>query len=216
MTWRPIVRRWGLALILFAVFYFSLDALELLVTRSFRPTRAPEFERLKAEFHVRVLAVTAVLCGLFRVVSFHPRYRAAYAQWLRSTPWNARLPLPLGPVTLSWRDVPVLGAIAALAYLDMGGNGLAIFGCAFACAYTAATIIPLLTTGALVEAYWIVMGGAVLVGLWLMLLPMLATAGALLVIAHVGLWRSLHKFPWEHAARKEPSAEAWPLTRRRS
>src|SRR5689334_15147552 len=34
----------------------------------------------------------------------HPASDRGYADWLRSSPWTFRQPLPLGPLHLTWQD----------------------------------------------------------------------------------------------------------------
>ena len=50
------------------------------------------------------LIAGAVLLGFYRVIAFHPYFRADYLRWLKSTPWTVRKPLPVGPVELVPED----------------------------------------------------------------------------------------------------------------
>ena len=213
MRWRPTILRWAPALILFAAFYFSIDALELFAALCLRlPAHVPQLEILKAQFHTRAVTVAAMVYGLFRVAAFHPLYRVGYGKWLRSTPWHAGLPLPLGPVTLAWRDVPVLGAMAALAYWNSGSQQTALPLLTFACAYLAASALALVGTLRLVEAYLIALGAALVAWLWFSPWLALVVAATLIMVAQFGLRRSLRDFPWDNMPRLKlnVSPPPWP------
>lgn len=56
---------------------------------------------------IMVCFATAVY-GAYWVWAFHPNTRPGYRNWLTSTPWTSRKPLPLGPVQLVWQDVVAL------------------------------------------------------------------------------------------------------------
>src|SRR5262249_30265485 len=49
-----------------------------------------------------LLVIAAIAYGVYRVVAFHPFYRADYRAWLEWTPWSSRKPLPIGPVGWVW------------------------------------------------------------------------------------------------------------------
>ena len=64
----------------------------------------------------RFLVLNAALAyGGYRVLAFHPLYRAGYWAWLERTPWISPRPLPLGPVAIVLEDSAVLGVLTALA-----------------------------------------------------------------------------------------------------
>lgn len=55
-------------------------------------------------FHSVGAVAFAVFFGLYRVGAFHPVLRPDYLEWIKTTPWTSRLPLPLGPIHLVWHD----------------------------------------------------------------------------------------------------------------
>ena len=87
---------------LFAFGYLLLEAIHLVVTRfNF-------VEEGVAQLRDKLVLLACLLYGGFRVVAFHPLFQPAYRQWLATTPWTSRQPLPLAPVHIVWQDVVVL------------------------------------------------------------------------------------------------------------
>ena len=58
-----------------------------------------------------VLNAAAFAYGGFRVVAFHPFFRATYREWLQTSPWKHPQRLPLGPVHLVWQDLVIVGCL---------------------------------------------------------------------------------------------------------
>jgi hypothetical protein len=62
-----------------------------------------------------IIVLSAALCyGLVRVSVFHPLRNQQYLAWLRSTPWTAEKPLPLGPLHLGWQDLFIILFLTSL------------------------------------------------------------------------------------------------------
>jgi hypothetical protein len=61
------------------------------------------------------ISAAAVWYAMYRLVRFHPICSFRYESWLKTTPWLADKPLPLGPVLPVWQDAVVLGVLAAFA-----------------------------------------------------------------------------------------------------
>jgi hypothetical protein len=62
-----------------------------------------------------ILGGAAVFYALYRLFRFHPACNWPYAAWLRSSPWTANQPLPLGPVHPVWQDAAVIGVLMVIA-----------------------------------------------------------------------------------------------------
>lgn len=61
-----------------------------------------------------LIVATLSAYGLYRVIAFHPLFRKEYLAWLRLTPWQADLPLPLGPIGLAMGDFIIVGVLCLL------------------------------------------------------------------------------------------------------
>jgi hypothetical protein len=66
-------------------------------------------------YHCGVLLIVCVIYGLVRFYRRFPGTRPHYSTWLKTTPWTSRLPLPLGPLQLSWTDGVLLAGAAVVA-----------------------------------------------------------------------------------------------------
>ena len=67
-----------------------------------------------------ILVIATIAYAFHRLWRFHPACNQAYAAWLKSTPWTANKPLPLGPVHWVWQDAVVLGTLTAIAIWHAG------------------------------------------------------------------------------------------------
>jgi hypothetical protein len=67
-----------------------------------------------------VLGASLILYGVYRVLAFHPAYRAQYRRWLELTPWRWPGPLPVGPIQIVWEDVLIVASLAAIASSVVG------------------------------------------------------------------------------------------------
>ncbi|MBX7254938.1 MAG: hypothetical protein K1Y02_01160 [Candidatus Hydrogenedentes bacterium] len=77
------------------------------------------------------LSVAATVYGAYRVFAFHPIFNAGYFLWLRSTPYNGKQELPLGPLELVIEDLPFvllcLGLSIAFQVTPWYGSILCLF-----------------------------------------------------------------------------------------
>lgn len=59
------------------------------------------------------LAFLALLIGVYRATRF-PAWNERHSQWLATTPWTPREPLPFRPCTPTWRDLCAVAALDGL------------------------------------------------------------------------------------------------------
>ncbi len=57
------------------------------------------------------LLVFVGLFGFIRVINSHPLYDSRYLDWLRRTPWQWGMPLPILPIHFTWQDGLLIFAI---------------------------------------------------------------------------------------------------------
>jgi hypothetical protein len=89
-----------------------------------------------ASVRLFVLVLASAACGFRRILFFHPSFDKRYRAWLTVGPWTVDKPLPLGPVSLTWADVLVVGVITLLVYLNgFCGSVLAVPAVVFLGAY---------------------------------------------------------------------------------
>src|SRR4051812_16452009 len=142
--------------------------------------------------------------GAYRALKFHPVVHSKYRQWLELSPWTNRLPLPLGPVMFGWQDALLIAAVSALASLRYGVAPLMPFT-AFATIYAVFACLPLLMLKRGAECI------AIVVLLPLMILfghrgnMRFDVAGVCFMIAQIGMWQTLAKFPWPRETPKPPT-----------
>ena len=196
---------WTVAALLFVLAYGGIDiALWLLFRRMHVTTWPPEVRATVQSIHQLVLCSSAVLYGLWRAVAFHPAGRNGYRIWLRTTPWHPGMPLPLGPITLTWWDAPVLLTSVALAHWHMRVS-ISLPLLAFSCGYLLASFVALRTTLPW-GAYVVALGGAFVVR-WIQTIDLAATfAVGLVAFTQIALNRSLLRFPWERDPLHDPPA----------
>lgn len=147
-----------------------------------------------------------VAFGLYRVVAFHPFYRASYRQWLESTPWTRKKPLPVGPVRLVWEDAAILATIWIPSAIEKDFPSPFVLPIVFLSAYSLALAPSLIATGSWLSGFAILYG----LGASLFLqgdIPIVAElTAALYLIGQFGLWNSLGRFPWDHEWIKRANA----------
>jgi hypothetical protein len=143
------------------------------------------------------LLIALAVWGVLRVVLFHPLFDRAYREWLERTPWNCRKPLPKGPVHLVLQDAVFAAVGVVLLWILYPFLPPLLAAWMFAAAYLLGVWVALWPTGQWSYGYAVGFGA----GAVLMLVHHQAAAwaamGALLVIAHLGLRRSLAAFPWD-------------------
>jgi hypothetical protein len=148
------------------------------------------------------------------LLGFHPLFDSDYRGWLRSSPWNARKALPLGPIHLVPQDALLLGLIVLLqAYqpvLPRAAIPLAMFA-----AYLAVLLIALVYTGPTWAAYVLAFGLAV-AGRCLWWSPSAALIALLpvVVFSQFALTRSLARFPWTERLQNIRAATAFAYDKR--
>ena len=145
-----------------------------------------------------ILEGAAALYAMFRLWRFHPVCNQAYAAWLKSSPWTADRPLPLGPIHPVWQDGVVLGVLTVIAVWHAHIDARLPIG-VFAVFYLAGMTVLLaftrrwwscLALGFLWPAFFLPpMEG------WLAI-PLVAT---IIVVIWHGHRQSLKAFPWKFA-----------------
>jgi len=217
--------RWIPAVAIFLVIYFATDAVCEVALRWFMHwtvTADPTMTLRKYEIlheavreltlraHYVVLTLGAIAYGFYRSVKNHPAGSPGYKQWLKSTPWRAGMPLPLGPATVRWWDgLVVAGALALNHWTGESPWFMVILPCLIS--YSIGSLLMLLTVGQARDAYAIAFGGSLIA--WAAPHPfvMLGVAVVLCLIGHEGLRKSLTTFPWEGAEKKKGNSDPWPL-----
>lgn len=155
-----------------------------------------EFQQTRATCELVVACVAAFVSGQRVVHARHPALSLPYTWWLRTTPWHAGRPLPLGEPTLQPRSF--LAAAILGAYLQWHGpwTWAVVPLEALFLGYACGALRPLIRAKCpeRLPLAWI--GG----GLVLMLPPhplsLLPLALAAYVVADRGVRRSLRSFPW--------------------
>ena len=140
-----------------------------------------------------VLGFGMFLYGVFRAVGFHPVFRSGYRNWLRTTPWNASLPLPLGPVRLVAQDIIVVVVTIALSQLYQG-IPLMMAPVAFMFGYLLLLALGLMIVGQPVHAAAIMFGLGAIPIVGNSVVPLLAVLALVYVVAAHGIARSLESF----------------------
>lgn len=161
-------------------------------------------------YAVLIVSVLALTFGLARTGSVHPVRNARYLAWLELTPWQRGVPLPLGPVLLTWTDLVGLASLIVVSvtaatfwYWRTSSVGVVVGLSASAVALAAVVgyCIGVVYTLFFTNRNWEV--AAILVGLGavLRLVPNLWLGAAILValvaLAQWGLWRGLGTYPWK-------------------
>lgn len=200
---------------------YALIGLPQLLDSWFHGNRPPEtFHRSQQV----VLGFAVVIYGVYRVLAFHPFYRAGYRNWLMTTPWTSRKPLPFGPIHLVWEDAVILTAACLPAWAQGAVHPLGSLSLLLG-AYLVVLAQAFWTTGAWAAGYAVLFG----VGLALRLCRESPTTYATVLmatylVAAVGLRRSLRRWPdwgyWQEALNPQLQAGGaasgrlgWPFDR---
>jgi hypothetical protein len=142
--------------------------------------------------------LATILYAIHRVVSFHPALNTEYRNWLKTTPWTSRYPLPVGPVQLVAQDVLVIGALAALAWARHPEISPPHLILRFLFVYELLLAFTFCVLHMVWFAYAIVFGLGLIVLFWPTPQIALAVAAAFYLVAFVGLRRALDNFEsWE-------------------
>jgi hypothetical protein len=102
--------------------YASAALMDWLVAKVAGVPREMVFQNTGLGFSVLCCAAGAY--GVARVLTYHPGYQRRHWEWMETVPWRAGVPLPLGPVTLDWRDALVVVPAALLGEYVSGGSVL--------------------------------------------------------------------------------------------
>jgi hypothetical protein len=178
-----------------AIVAFTFAYLVLALMAAFRAWNGAD-PRVVVNFRIMLHVAALGAYGVFRVVAFHPFYRPGYRQWLESTPWTARQPLPNGPIHFVWVDAVlfVVGSAPAWWEGDMAPMTSLSILLAF---YLLALGTALWGTGEWASGAFVLFG----IGLGLRLSygprgTALAILAATWLVAMGGLARSLRRWPW--------------------
>jgi hypothetical protein len=150
-----------------------------------------------------VIFIMAITYGFLRGGLYHPVFDEKYRNWLATTPWTPRHPLPKGPVYLVWVDLIVIGMLTAIVYFIALTLSTPIWPYLIGPSVSFTLVVVLMWTSANA-----VVGQAIHVHavLWV---PVVIAASPLppvvlvccpfimLAIAWDGVRRSLHRFPWK-------------------
>lgn len=143
-----------------------------------------------------LLIVTALAYGVLRVVGTHPALRPRYVEWLMSTPWTARMPLPLGPIHLSLGDLAAV-TVLLLAAADLPAWVLLAIPLAAGAGYLFSLAVMLAMTGGTVHGMALVAGLALAFRVGASRFEIALVILALLYpLALHGIRRTLARFPW--------------------
>jgi hypothetical protein len=105
----------------------------------------------------------AVIYGAYRVIAFHPAFRPGYREWLRTTPWQTSLALPLGPVHLTLGDALLMTLATAVLWYVFPAYSLFLAILCFAGPHLLLLFIAVLSSGPRGYAYLTLFGlGAML------------------------------------------------------
>jgi hypothetical protein len=142
-----------------------------------------------------VLILAAAGYALYRVFSFHPIANPGYRNWLATTPWTARKPLPW-PVHLVPQDAVIVAIFCAMCWSIRPLSILVLFQ-AFLTAYLLGLVVTHFATGEWLCGYAAAFGLAAAVWQWQNATASLVLLVLTYLIGFLGLRRSLERFPWE-------------------
>ena len=133
-----------------------------------------------------------------RGLSFHPAFKPDYRQWLETTPWTSRHPLPVGPIHLVPQDVLVVGALAGVAWARHPAINPVHLVIAFLVVYESVLAASFALLRMPWFAYTIGFGLGLVTLLWPTPRLALGIATAVYSISYAGLRRALERFErWE-------------------
>jgi hypothetical protein len=160
-----------------------------------------------------VIGLCALIGGIM-IPRAHPLTDREYLRWLMTTPWNPRMPLPLGDPFLTMTDLVYLAAI------EIAGVALVRFPpgvmfTIFALGFILSAVPQLAST----KQKWLAFGVFASAGLMPVLWqpkPLICIAIVLVdfVVCMWGLRRSLRDYPWGRDQSKRPTIDlGWPIGR---
>ncbi|HEX4795353.1 MAG TPA: hypothetical protein VH370_16270 [Humisphaera sp.] len=201
LMWTP--SRWPVmrvrTVLLCALVLGSIEAFAQGIDYHFGPLPGvAEIDRTLHAMQGGFLILMAVSFGLFRAGAFHPARNRAYRTWLKTSPWHAGLPLPLGPVTLVWQDAALLAVLSALVIFRTPLPPESIVA-AFGAAYIFRVTFVLIATDRYTTAFIL---GLALAGIVRFFQQWQVVAGIVIAVypaVHLAIKQSLSDFPWESA-----------------
>jgi hypothetical protein len=141
-----------------------------------------------------VVNMAIVGYAAYRVVAFHPIFLPDYRNWLATTPWTARLPLPVGPVHLVPQDVIIVGLLAGLAHQQHPALGILPLVLKFLLVYELFMTASFAVLHMPWFAYLLGFGLGLLCLVWNSTIVALEVSVALYLIALFGLRKALVNF----------------------
>ncbi|MGE5194957.1 MAG: hypothetical protein ACM3U2_20895 [Deltaproteobacteria bacterium] len=141
-----------------------------------------------------LIQLAVLLYAAHRVTTFHPLFHSDYRNWLKTTPWTSRYPLPVGPIHLVVQDGLVLAALAGLAWARHPAVSWPHLILKFLFVYELALAITFSVLKMAWFAYTIGFGLGLIVLLWQMPQMALPVAAAFYLAAYAGLRRALDNF----------------------
>lgn len=195
MRTQPLIRRfWSSAM--FIVLIVALGWLPIMLARKLQLPEREVVDSLRATLqHLQMLLLFAwAVQTAWRIIRRHPILQASYRRWLQTTPWHARLPLPLGPVWPSVADLVDMVALSTMAWIYLPLGPLLPLE-VLAVSYTILATLALFRTGSAV-AVALLIGEAAMIRVHQDPILFSATGALLLAIANVGVVLSLRRFPW--------------------
>jgi hypothetical protein len=135
----------------------------------------------------------AIYAG-FRVFAFHPVFLPDYRNWLASTPWTSRLPLPVGPVHFVFQDLVIVAGMLGLVALQYPGTSLIILMFWVFFVYVSCLTVSFALLRMRSYAYILAFGLGLLVLFWAQPVIAAPVVAVLYLIALFGLRRALREF----------------------
>jgi len=190
---------------------------------------------LSIEFLAKPLTVGLACAQLFiafcygnaRTWPYHPTFDEKYREWLATTPWTPKYPLPKGPLRLVWSDLIVIGILTGLACLLASAYSPSIWPflvgptVLFAVAVAAVWTFANWTVDQDVHVHAVLWVPVVIAALQLPPEAMLLCPFVMAGIAWHGVRCSLQRFPWSSCEKlitlKKTSTESsslvgWPFS----
>jgi hypothetical protein len=141
-----------------------------------------------------VVNVALIAYAAYRVVAFHPIFLPDYRNWLATTPWTSRLPLPVGPVHLVPQDVIIVGLVAGLAHQQHPALGIVPLVLKFLLFYELCMAASFAILRMPWFAYLLAFGMGLLCLVWDSTIVALEVSVALYLISLFGLRKALANF----------------------
>jgi hypothetical protein len=195
IRWLRVVWPPGWALACAAFFYVGFEAFFLCTEWAFE---MPYYSLDVARVQTGVLGGMLVVYAFYRTAAFHPCHRPGYSQWLATTVWTARKPLPMGPIYLVWQDLLLVAIAVGLAW-PRGQTEAPRIILAFGVAYLVCLAWTNFCTGEKHWTYAILFWAGAMALVWTNVWAYAASLIVAYVLVYCGMRRSLRRFPWDSA-----------------